>query len=78
MSARQGEEESIRFRSNRIECVNSQWFVEIREVSRPMGPFETKEQAKMAADAYIKDIQAGRPPITSMSDQFFPRTFSLK
>jgi Domain of unknown function (DUF6316) len=78
MSTRQGEKERVHFRSERFECVNSKWFVEIREEKKPMGPFETKEQAKKFADSYTKDILAGRSPASSLSDQYLLKAFSPK
>ena len=78
MSARQGEKECVHFRSARLECVNGKWFVETREGKKPMGPFETKEQAQKAANAYAKDILAGRSPVSSLSDQHLLKAFTSK
>lgn len=75
---RKGEPESVHFRSERFECVNGKWFFEIREEDRPLGPFESKEQAHRAANAYIEDIQAGRSPVSALSNQFIARAFSTK
>lgn len=78
MSIRQGEKECVHFRSERFECVNGKWFVEIREEKKPMGPFDTKGQAQKFADAYAKDILAGRSPVSSLSDQYLFKAFSAK
>mgnify|MGYP000078032126 CR=1 FL=1 len=78
MSIRQGEKECVHFRSERFECVNGKWFVEIREEKKPMGPFETKKQAQKFADAYAKDILSGRSPVSSLSDQYLFKAFSPK
>ena len=78
MSVRQGEKECVHFRSERFECVNGKWFIEIREEQRPMGPFDTKEQAQKAANAYAKDILAGRSPVSSLSNQYLFKAFSTK
>ncbi|MEH6469271.1 MAG: DUF6316 family protein [Porticoccus sp.] len=78
MSARQGEKECVHFRSERFECVDGQWYVEIREEKKPMGPFETKEQAQKFANAYVKDILEGRSPVSSLSDQYLFKAFSSK
>lgn len=78
MSVRQGEKECVHFRSERFECVNGKWFIEIREEEKPMGPFETKERAQRAANAYAKDILEGRSPVSSMSNNFLNQAFSVK
>lgn len=78
MSTRLGEKECVHFRSERFECVNGRWFVEIREEEKPMGPFETKERAQQAANAYAKDILEGRSPAGSLSDQYLFKAFSPK
>lgn len=78
MSARQGEKECVHFRSERFECINGKWYVEIREEKKPVGPFESKEKAQKAAEAYTKDILAGRSPVSALSDQFIFKAFSVK
>tara|TARA_R110000822_G_scaffold187752_16_gene326771 strand:- start:69579 stop:69845 length:267 start_codon:yes stop_codon:yes gene_type:complete len=78
MSARKDEKECVHFRSERFECANGKWFVEIREEQKPIGPFASKELAVKAAEAYTKDILAGRSPVSSMSDQFLFKAFSVK
>lgn len=77
MSARHGEKDSTHFRSERLECMNGQWYFAVREKSSLMGPFNSKEAARHAAAAYAKDILSGRSEIDAMSNQFMRRAFSL-
>ena len=75
--ARQGEDETTRFRSERIECMNGKWYFAIREKSQMIGPFNSKDAAKKSAIAYAADILAGRTDTDAMSHQFLMRAFSL-
>ncbi|MDP1520937.1 DUF6316 family protein [Porticoccus litoralis] len=77
MLARQGEDETTRFRSERIECMNGKWYFAIREKTQMIGPFNSKEGAEKAARAYAADILAGRTDTDAMSHQFLMRAFSL-
>lgn len=78
MSVRKGEKECVHFRSERFECINGKWYVEIREEKKPIGPFESKEKAQKAAEAYAKDILEGRSPVSALSNQFISKAFSTK
>jgi wobble nucleotide-excising tRNase len=78
MSARHGEKETTHFRSERILCMNGQWFFAVREKTNLVGPYNSKQSAEKAAAAYTKDILSGRSEIDAMSNQFLMRAFSLK
>lgn len=78
MSARHGEKETTHFRSERILCMNGQWFFAVREKTNLVGPFNSKAAAQKAATAYIEDILSGKSEIDAMSHQFMMRAFSLK
>jgi Domain of unknown function (DUF6316) len=76
--SRKGEEESTRFRSARVECLNGQWFFATREGEKMVGPFSSQKEAQKSAESYAKDIEEGGNPLTVMSDQVMAKGFSLK
>ena len=77
MLTRHGEDETTHFRSERIECMNGKWFFAIRENTRMVGPFKSKDTAQKAAKAYAADVLAGHTEIDAMSHQFLMRAYSL-
>ncbi|WP_461517360.1 DUF6316 family protein [Porticoccus sp.] len=78
MSIRHGEKETTHFRSERLENLNGKWYFAVREQVNLIGPFDSKEAARHAAEAYMKDILSGRSDINALSNQYLRRAFSLK
>lgn len=76
--SRKGEDESTHFRSARVVSMNGQWFFAVREGGKLVGPFSSKKEAQGQADAFVKDIEAGKDPLNVMSDQVMTKGFSLK
>jgi hypothetical protein len=50
-------QESTRFRSNRIHCINSQWYFLTREGIN-MGPFASKNEVERQLDLFLSAFKA--------------------
>lgn len=59
---RDGEEGPVPIRSGRFYNENGLWYVTTRE-GKPIGPFNTKEEAEQALTAFIEFIQTAHPEI---------------
>ena len=75
--SRKGEDDTTRFRSARVECINGQWFFSVREAPKPIGPFPSKKDAQIQAASYAKDIAEGRQPLNVMSDLNVNQRFTV-
>lgn len=67
MAHRRGEDDTVRFRSERAFCVNDRWFFLTRESVRAVGPFKTKVQVLKAVQSYTEDMKAGLSSAQAMS-----------
>lgn len=67
---RHGEESHIPFRSGRFYSVGSEWYATTRE-GRDLGPFRSREEAKMAIAAYVAELSAleGQPTAAELSTE---------
>ena len=61
MAHRKGEEDKIRFRSDRVFTVNDQWFFQTRELDEPFGPYPNREKAERHLRSFLRDINGGQP-----------------
>lgn len=57
---RQGEFGSVPFRTGRFFYIDAQWYFACRE-GKNCGPYDSRQQAQLALDAYIKGIQEKEP-----------------
>ncbi|MCB1667954.1 MAG: DUF6316 family protein [Porticoccaceae bacterium] len=62
MDCRQNEEQKTRFRTERFQLINGKWYFSIRESFEPVGPFETKEEAKFEAEMAVRKMEEGDNP----------------
>lgn len=47
----------FRFRSHRVNCINSQWYFLMRD-GENIGPYATKEDAKKHLTSYLNEIKS--------------------
>lgn len=68
MSHRKDESDATHFRSRRVVNINGQWFFQVRESDKPVGPFESREGAARALEAYVRNLREGRTRIEALND----------
>ncbi len=62
MSNRDGEKDAIHFHSERLFCINGNWFFNTRECIEPMGPFSDRNTAIREIERYLRDLQSNTNP----------------
>lgn len=60
MTHRANEEDGVHFRSDRVFSANGQWFFQVRETPKPVGPFQTKALAHKALEGFASDMKEKR------------------
>ncbi len=75
MTGRKGENNSVHFRSDRIENFNGGWYFNIREQAQPFGPYSTRLDAEQAIKVYIRDLLRGVSPKKAFCNQLISDNF---
>ncbi len=57
MSHRNDETDKVRFRSERVFAVNDKWYLQLRDVVEPFGPYRSRQQAEQAMAVFVEDIK---------------------
>ena len=57
MSHREEEADKVHFRSERIFAVNGKWYLKLRDVIEPLGPYSTRTQAEQTLVIFHEDIK---------------------
>jgi hypothetical protein len=56
MGHREGEEDKVRFRSDRFFCEDGQWYFTTRE-NAIKGPYESRDDAERDLEMYLHDLR---------------------
>ncbi len=62
MTNRKGEKDEIYFHSDRLFCINGNWFFNVRESLEPMGPFSDRKTASREIERYLRDLETNTNP----------------
>ena len=64
---RQGETDSLHFRSGRLFCVDNDWYYSTRE-GADIGPFPTKADAEVALASFLKEFPSAGEQDAGVAD----------
>lgn len=57
MSHREEEADKVHFRSERVFAVNDKWYLQLRDVIEPLGPYSSRTLAEQALAMFHEDIK---------------------
>lgn len=57
MSHRGDEADKVHFRGERVFAVNDKWFLQLRDVVEPFGPYSSRQQAERVLGVFLEDIR---------------------